>query len=195
MRQSAKSKQAAEPRNIWENWLTERTIKKRYERAVMREEIVNFLLRLLLLILILVITFFIIFGAYTQDDMAMAPAVNSGDLVIYQRGLKGYQLGDVVVYEAGGKAYCGRVVARPDDTVEITEAGELKVNGYVQIEDRITNGTPPGTTVAYPLVLDTDEYFLLAEARGNARDCRDFGPVKLSQMKGRAAFLIRMNDF
>ena len=170
MRQSAKSKQAAEPRNIWENWLTERTIKKRYERAVMREEIVNFLLRLLLLILILVITFFIIFGAYTQDDMAMAPAVNSGDLVIYQRGLKGYQLGDVVVYEAGGKAYCGRVVARPDDTVEITEAG-------------------------YPLVLDTDEYFLLADARGNARDCRDFGPVKLSQMKGRAAFLIRMNDF
>lgn len=194
MPRSAKSKQA-ESRNVWENWLTEKAIRRRYERAVMREEIVNFILRLLLLILILAVTFFIIFGAYTQDDMAMAPAVNSGDLVIYQRGLEGFQLGDVVVYEVNGKKYCGRVVARPDDTVEITEAGELKVNGYAQIEDRIYNGTSPGTGVAYPLVLDTDEYFLLADARGNAKDCRDFGPVKLSHIKGRAAFLIRMNDF
>lgn len=195
MPRSAKSKGEPEPRNIWENWLTERTIRRRYERAVMREEIVNFLLRLLLLLAILAVTFFIIFGAYTQDDMAMAPAVNSGDLVIYQRGLKGFQLGDVVVYEAGGKVYCGRVVARPNDTVEITEGGELKVNGYVQVEDRITNGTSPGSGNSYPLVLDTDEYFLLADARGNAKDCRTFGPAKLSRIKGRAAFLIRMNDF
>lgn len=195
MPQSAKSKARQESRNVWENWLTEKAIKRRYERAVMREEIVNFILRLLLLILILAVTFFIIFGAYTQDDMAMAPAVNSGDLVIYQRGLKGFQLGDVLVYEVNGKNYCGRVVACPNDTVEITDEGTLKVNGYAQIEDRIYNGTSPGSANTYPVVMDLDEYFLLADARGNAKDCRDFGPVKLSHIKGRAAFLIRMNDF
>jgi len=195
MPRSAKSKGKPESRNVWENWLTEKAIRRRYERAVMREEIVNFILRLLLLIIILAVTFFIIFGAYTQDDMAMAPAVNSGDLVIYQRGVRDYKIGDVVVYEVDGKNYCGRVVARPDDTVEITDEGILKVNGYAQIEDRIYNGTSPGSANSYPLVLDIDEYFLLADARGNARDCRDFGPAKLGQMKGRASFLIRMNDF
>lgn len=188
------SKSTRKP-SIWEWWPTEKAIEARYERAVWHEEIISFLMRLFALIAVLVILFLMVFGIFTEDDMEMSPAVRAGDLAIYQRGIKEFRLEDVLIYEADGKERIGRVVARPTDTVEITSEGAVKVNGYVQIEERITNGTSIEPGVSYPLTLKADEYFILADARGDAKDSRLFGPVSRDHILGRVAFLLRMDDF
>lgn len=71
----------------------------------------------------------------------------------------------------------------------------FNINGYVQIEERITNGTSIEPGVSYPLTLKADEYFILADARGDAKDSRLFGPVSRDHILGRVAFLLRMDDF
>lgn len=68
-------------------------------------------------------------------------------------------------------------VARPGDTVEITEDAKLKVNNGTVSEGEIYYSTPAyDSDVTYPLLLGDNEYFILSDFREGAADSRQFGP-------------------
>ena len=89
-----------------------------------------------------------------------------------------------------------RVVARPGDTVEISDAQRLVVNGNTIIESNIFYQTPEydGGYVEYPLTLGDDEYFVLADYRKNGADSRFFGAVREDEILGTVITIMRRNN-
>ena len=88
-----------------------------------------------------------------------------------------------------------RVVARPGDVVEISDAERLVVNGNTIIESNIFYSTPEYTGfVEYPLTLDDDEYFVLADYRKSGADSRFFGAVHKDEILGTVITIMRRNN-
>lgn len=155
-------------------------------------DIRDFALRAGALAALLAVLFGVVFGLRLQPDDTMHPHIKGGDLLLFYRLPRSYTAGEVVVFEKDGQRYTGRVAARSGDTVEVTDAAVLVINGSVVAEPDIYEETPPYESgVTYPLTLADGEYFILCDARAGARDSRWFGPVQTGEIQGRVIAVLR----
>jgi len=95
------------------------------------------------------------------------------------------QQGEVVIFQFPRdptRDFVKRVIGVPGDTVEIKN-GEVSVNGIPLDEPYITQGD--STTMA-PVTVQADEYFVLGDNRRASNDSRDWGPVPVENLIGRA---------
>ena len=98
--------------------------------------------------------------------------------------------GDVVVFLPNGNInthyYIKRVVGTPGDTVEFRD-GRLYVNGVMEENDKFDKAADAGIAEE-PIVIGTDEFFVLGDNRNNSEDSRsgNIGLVKRSQIVGKA---------
>ena len=151
-------------------------------------------IRLLLLLVIVWVLFGMLFGITSMKNNDMWPRISAGDLLFYYR-LEEPVSGDAVVFEKEGEKYVGRVLAVGGDTVEITEDETVKINGNEIVENDIFYETPRyESDPAYPLTLESGEYFILGDAWENAKDIRYFGPVKDKEIKGKVITVIRRSE-
>ena len=158
-------------------------------------DIREFLFRAAALAVLLGLVFGVVFGLAVQPDDTMAPHVKPGDLLLFYRLPRSYAAGEAVVFEKDGQRYTGRIAARGGDTVEITDAALLVINGSVVAEPDIYETTPKyDSGVTYPLTLADGEYFILCDAREGARDSRWFGPVQIGEIRGRVIAQLRRNS-
>lgn len=172
--------------------VTEEMIEKRRKRLVNIEEILYFLKRFLILGAFLAILFFVIFGVYPMSNNDMMPRIAAGDVLFYYRLDRNFISQDIVIYRADGKNRVGRIVARPGDSVAITESAALSVNGFVAYEENIFYRTPDyDNRIEYPLNLNTGEYFLLCDYREGARDSRYYGAVSEKDILGKVVAVVR----
>lgn len=156
-----------------------------------KEDILFLLLKAGILAGLLLATFVFVFGVLRCGDDSMKPSVKNGDLVLFYRLQNDYHVSDAVVIEKNGVTEVRRIAAKAGDVVDITADG-LKINGYLQQEAEIYVETLPYQEgISYPLTLGTDEYFVLGDARRNARDSRIYGAVKKSEIKGIVMTLLR----
>lgn len=166
-----------------------------YEQCVHRYQ--TMLLRLIALLVALWLVFFVFLGVLAAPTNDMQPRIDAGDAVLFYRLDKDVQAQDVVVIEKevdGAKqTILGRVVAVAGDTVEITDAGQLIVNGNAVVEYNISGVTRPyeNSAVRYPLTLGADECFVLADTREGGMDSRYFGPVSKDELAGTAIAIWR----
>ena len=172
----------------------EDVIRSRIGRLYDIEDIKAFLVRLVTVGAIVYVLFFVVFGLMTVRDNDMHPRISSGDLILYYRLPDTVHNQDILVFEKEGTAYIGRVVARPGDTVEITEDADLKVNNSFVWEGNIFYDTPQYEGgIEYPVVLQEDQYFVLCDYRVGGKDSRYFGPVSETEVLGKAITVIRRN--
>ena len=174
---------------------------KRSEKSVKRYQ--WFILRLLLLVLVIWVLLFKIIGLTRMPNDNMYPRIDAGDLMLFYRlDLQNVRAQDIVVLETetpqsnGQKqTYVLRVVAVAGDTVEVTNSGNLVINGNSMVENGIFYSTTPyeGFT-AYPITLGEDEVFVLADKRNGGEDSRYFGPVKKSDLVGTVITILRRNN-
>ena len=150
----------------------------------------NLIIRLAALLLVLWLIFFVFLGVIAAPTNDMQPRIDAGDTILVYRLDTDVQAQDVIVLEKevdGEKiTTVSRVVAGPGDTVEITEEGQLIVNGNHMIETNIYGSTRPyeSSDVTYPLTLGADECFVLADTREGGMDSRYFGPVSKDEIVG-----------
>ena len=157
-------------------------------------DIKDFLLRAAALAALLAVLFGAVFGLALQPDDTMHPHIKPGDLLLYYRLTRDYTAGEAVVFTKDGTRYTGRVAARGGDTVEVTDAALLVINGSVVAEPDIYESTPRYESgVTYPLTLADGEYFILCDAREGARDSRWFGPVAKGEIQGKIIAVVRRN--
>ena len=160
-----------------------------------KREAISFLIKLLTLLLVMGILFGVVYGLTPMKNEDMSPGLHAGDIMLYFRLEKNINNGDVLVISKEGKKYTGRVVARENDTVEITEEGELKVNGSLVMENNIYYKTPKyDDYVSYPLKLKDNQYFILGDYREGARDSRYFGAVNEDEIDGKIITVIRRSN-
>ncbi|HEX5822998.1 MAG TPA: signal peptidase I [Candidatus Limnocylindrales bacterium] len=109
-----------------------------------------------------------------------------------------YKRGDIVVFnppsnwvQAQGQPYIKRVIGVGGDTVELKD-GKVLVNGtallessYVYQEDGDSQPTDALIGVGKWVVPD-GQLFLMGDHRSNSADSREFGPVDISAVIGRA---------
>lgn len=160
-----------------------------------KEELFFFGLKLLLAGTVLAVMLLWVFGMARCADNAMDPSCKDGDIVLFDRMEKEYQVRDLVVFSVDNEMQVRRIVAVPGDTVEITEEG-MFINGYRQLETDSTMITQPyAKGIRYPVTLKNGEYFVLADHRANAADSRLYGAVQDKDIKGTVITLLRRRGF
>jgi signal peptidase I len=110
----------------------------------------------------------------------------------------GYHRGDIIVFQppdntelGAGKPYIKRIVGVAGDTIQIKKDGNVYVNGtkldepYLYAEDGKAQPTQPHGTETSWQVPDGD-LFVMGDHREQSQDSRDFGPITVSSVLGRA---------
>lgn len=123
---------------------------------------------------------------------SMTPTLRENDMVLVNK--IDYRLhtpirGDVVVFHPPTLSkdfYIKRVIAVPGDMIEIKD-GYVFIND-VQIKETYLVFETPGNYG--PKKMEKDEYFVMGDHRNNSLDSREFGPIKLSSISGKAFFVI-----
>ncbi len=143
-------------------------------------------------LLIAIVVRGLIIEPFLVDGPSMEPTLYTGQRlfvskITYRLGTP--KRGDIVMFRYPlnpSKDYVKRVVAVGGDTIEI-RLGRVYVNGqqvqepYVRFSglyDMAAQAVPQGTI------------FVMGDNRANSQDSRDFGPVKLSLVRGKAVFRV-----
>jgi signal peptidase I len=108
-----------------------------------------------------------------------------------------YKRGDIVVFnppenwiQEGGQPFIKRIIGVGGDKIDL-KAGDVYLNGIKLVEPYVyqENGHPQPTEDligAKSWVVPAGELFLMGDHRGNSADSREFGPVAISAVIGRA---------
>lgn len=146
--------------------------------------------KILILLVFVWVMFTFFFGIVRVNDAGMSPALKEGDLAVYYRLDREYRSGDVVVVNNVPR----RVIACAGDSVDIAADG-LRINGYVQQEENITEETLPYEEgISFPVQIGEDEVFVLGDNRPYAEDSRNYGPVSGSAVMGQVFAVIRRRN-
>lgn len=162
--------------------------KKRYRLAT-RRGYLDLGKNILIMAVIILIAFSKVFFITTASGTDMYPAILDGDILLGYRLNTTYLKNDVVVCNVDKKQVIGRIVAREGDSVKITEDGKLYVNGTEQTGE-IAFPTNPGNQT-YPYTVPEGCVYLLGDYRTKTTDSRDFGPVKVTDIKAKVVNLFR----
>ena len=125
---------------------------------------------------------------------SMLPTLESGQFILVERlqyRFRDPRPGEVVVVRlrpedwffaaVGGGQYIKRVVAGPEDTVQIIE-GQVYVNGSPLPKPYVSE---PSTQEMAPVTVPAAHYFLLGDNRNHTEDSRSWGPLPRDRIIGK----------
>jgi signal peptidase I len=147
------------------------------------------------LIISLAISAFIIIFLYQPvkvEGTSMMPSLDDQERIFVNKfvyRLEPVERGDIVVFHYPrdpSKSFIKRVIGLAGDRIRI-EAGRVFVNGQSLDEDYVPRAYADQRW--YPeIVVPAHTYFLLGDHRTMSNDSRDFGPVNVSYIYGKAVF-------
>lgn len=117
------------------------------------------------------------------DGYSMEPNHPAGTIFTIEAvPLSELERGDLVLVELDGVQIIKRLIGLPNETVYIYD-GKIFINGELLVEPYEV--IPPLYTLE-EIKLDGDTYFILGDNRPDSKDSHSFGPIKGSNIKGRA---------
>jgi len=137
---------------------------------------------------------------FKVEQVSMQDTVEEGQYVLVDKltpDFDGYHRGDIVVFNPPpnaevqvGKPYIKRVVGIAGDRIALVE-GKVLVNGQPLDEPYVyaIDGAAQPTTahgVTSSWVVPPGELFVMGDHRERSTDSRDFGPIRLGSVVGRA---------
>ena len=147
------------------------------------------------LMISLAISAFIIIFLYQPvkvEGTSMMPSLDDQERIFvnkYVYRLEPIQRGDIIVFRYPrdpSKSFIKRVIALAGDSIRI-EGGEVFVNGQALEEDYVPSAYADQRS--YPeIVIPPHSYFVLGDHRTMSNDSRDFGPVDIGFIYGKAVF-------
>jgi signal peptidase I len=147
------------------------------------------------LIISLAISAFIIVFLYQPvkvEGTSMMPSLDDQERIFvnkYVYRLEPIQRGDIIVFRYPrdpSKSFIKRVIGLGGDRIRI-EGGEVFVNGQALEEDYVPQAYSDQRS--YPeIVVPSHGYFVLGDHRTMSNDSRDFGPVDVGFIYGKAVF-------
>lgn len=146
----------------------------------------------LALLAFLMLTF--VMGVHIHHGNRMYPFVMDGDVVITYK-LEEYRVGDVVAYRHPdtGKTELSRIVAIGENVIQITNYGELLINGTAPAEKVFYPTTPlSGGIEEYPYTMRKGGYFVLDDYRTEGDDSRMFGQLVDDDLLGKVVYVFRI---
>ena len=164
-------------------------IRQKRSSLALKRGYISLLRNIVLMALLILISFRFIFMIAVESGTNMYPAILDGDVLLGYRPDKNYIKNDVVICEIDGKNITGRVIAKAGDSVNITDDGILYVNGTEQ-KGEIVFQTFPKNQI-YPFTVPEECIYILGDYRTNTIDSRDFGAVKIKDVKAKVISIFR----
>ena len=156
---------------------------------------VSLMIKIAAIVLAVWLVFAFVLGIAINYGNNMHPAVNDGDLIISFKMQRPY-LNAAVLYRHDGKTRTGRVVGLPGNIIELSENGELIVNGAIASEDiYYPTYQAENSTVRYPYTVEEGKAFILNDYREDTDDSRAFGAIDLSEIDGPLILSLRRRGF
>ncbi len=125
--------------------------------------------------------------------VSMSPALSEGDYIlvdVLNKGKGAFERGDIVVYhnqKNGKEVSIHRVVGLPGEKISLND-GRVFVNGEVLDESYLLSSVKTYGLADGPIELSDDEYFVLGDDRGIAKDSRSLGALKKDAIIGEVVF-------
>ena len=125
----------------------------------------------------------------TSGSMENTLRKNDRVLLDHRASLSGsWKRGDIVMIETENESWgqdrvIKRVIGLPGENIEIS-GGKTYINGQPLTENYLKE-TPANENVS-PVVLGSDQYYVMGDNRNKSGDSRELGPVKNEEIKGRA---------
>jgi signal peptidase I len=138
--------------------------------------------------------FTFVFGIRQMHGETMYPRLRDGDLILYNRLERNYNIGDVVVFHVNDTTRVARIVAQGGDVVDINDEGQLLVNGNVQDEEIFYPTYAQILGVSYPYTVEENCYFMLCDFRTNSEDSRYYGAVSKTDFCGKVITILRRRE-
>ena len=156
---------------------------------------ISLLIKIAAIVLAVWLVFIFVLGLTINYGNNMHPAVNDGDLVVSLKLQRPY-LNAAVLYRHDGKTRTGRVVGLPGNVIDISEKGELLVNGAIASEDvYYPTKKAENSKVTYPYTVEEGKAFILNDYREDTDDSRAFGAIDLSEIDGPLILSLRRRGF
>lgn len=166
---------------------TRKQIVEQFEKSMPRisEAAIRLAFLTILLLMVLYRTFF---QVYWVPSGSMIPTLSVGEIVFSQHIHDPSQLqrGDIVSFNhESGDVFIKRLVAMPEDTVEIKN-GVLYINDKPQSEPYLNEDGP--TPDYGPIQVPDGYYFMMGDNRNYSSDSRVIGPVAYQAIRSKALF-------
>jgi signal peptidase I len=149
------------------------------------------LIKIGMIVLSLWLVFHFVFGIVQMEGIGMYPKILDGDVMLYYRLQNSYHKDDVVTFTLDGRRYTARIVASAGDVVELSESGELIVNGNTESEEIFYPTNELSNGVTYPYTVEEDSYFLLCDYRTASIDSRRYGAISKKDIDGKVVSIFR----
>ena len=167
--------------------------KKVRRKRSLKERAIRLLIEIGIIALVIWLLVTKIGGVFICHTSDMYPSLRDGDLAITFR-LGKLHSGDIVAYDMDGTTCFGRIVGEPGDEIFIGEEGEYTVNGTRPYETIFYDTRArESDSMTYPYTIREGEWFVLADAREQGLDSRNFGPV--TKLKGKVVLQLRRRGF
>lgn len=155
------------------------------------QEVGTFAMNIGLTAAVIWLVFTFVFGVYIMDGEGMYPRIRDGDLVLYYRLDNEYDIDSVLTFKVDGTRYTARYIAMEGDIVDITDEGQLLINGSVQSEEIFYATYQLESDMEYPYEVPEGCIFLLGDFRTYTVDSRVYGAVSLDEIDGKVITIIR----
>lgn len=163
-----------------------------YMKSINKKEVIEWILTLTIAIGLSLLIRQYAFQPCRVQMGSMMPTLHENDLVLVNKidyRFTSPKRGDVVVFKPptlSADFYIKRIIGVPGDSVEVK-------NGYVyinqeKIEEPYLIIETPGNYG--PKKLEKDQYFVMGDHRNNSLDSREFGPIELKSISGKAFVVI-----
>lgn len=145
---------------------------------------------LLIVVAISAIVATLVFPVLKIYGTSMSPVVNNGDIVVAVKKNK-FNSSDVVAFYYNNRMLVKRVIATPQDWVNIDEDGNIYVNN-VLLDESYTYGKTVQGDIEYPFQVPSDSYFVLSDQREIMVDSRnkEIGCIKQEDIVGKVVFKV-----
>lgn len=145
---------------------------------------------LLIVVAISAIVATLVFPVLKIYGTSMSPIVNNGDIVVAVKKNK-FNSSDVVAFYYNNRMLVKRVIATPQDWVNIDEDGNIYVNN-VLLDESYTYGKTVQGDIEYPFQVPSDSYFVLSDQREIMVDSRnkEIGCIKQEDIVGKVVFKV-----
>lgn len=122
---------------------------------------------------------------------SMKPTLQEGEIVVIAKN-SDVASGDVIGFYHQNRILIKRIIGKPGDMIEITEAGAVLVNGTELEEPYITKFALGECDIEFPYYVPARSYFVMGDHRVTSTDSRssEIGCVSEDQIIGRVVIRI-----
>lgn len=153
-------------------------LKSEIDKRKTIKNLIRLLIKIIMVIILFYIFFGVVFGVKRMNTSFMSPNITEGDLLLFYRIDKDFELGDIIVIKNNKSQDVYRIVAKEGQIVDVNEEGKLTVDGYPEEHQAFyLTELDENSQIKFPYQVEEGKLFVMNDYRLEKSDSRTFGTI------------------